>query len=168
MITARRVEIRRSGTILGHDEVGVRLDVVLGGVQPGDADELADSVAEAAEQGVRRAVVQVERPAVVDFSLGGWAYTAFLTFETVDDRARELQLPRPAALARGVGGRINRAMFESVPRHKAEALADYLMDRLVEDDPRVAAGSTSTQQVRDREAMLRRAAGQIRKAAAWQ
>jgi hypothetical protein len=166
MIRAYRIDVRTTGTILGHDEVGARIEVLVASAERLDPDEFAERVGGAVRGAVGRLVELVDRPQVVGFTVGGWAYRVFLVPEVADERVRELRLPEPRiAWARQAP---NRVFYAGVPRRDAEALADYLMDRVVEGDPRITAATKSAQQRRDREAGLRVTAGHIRAAAGWQ
>jgi hypothetical protein len=168
VIRAYRVDVRHRGTILGHDEIGAQFDVVVASpdAEEADPEEFAAALDSAVRTSVETLVWQVERPAVVGFTVGGWAYQTFLAPEAADEDVRGLRLPPPRQVIADGRGTINRVVYSGVPRRAAEALGDYLMDRITENDARLK--GAGPQHVREREAALRRVAGSIREAAAWQ
>ena len=169
MIRAYRIDVRHRGTIRGHDEIGAKFDVVVASpdAETADSEEFAAALDSAVLTSVQTLVYRVERPAVVEFSIGGWVYRTFLAAGAADEGVRELQLSPPRqVIAQDGRGTINRVVYSGVPRRAAEALGDYLMDRVSENDVRLRGAGPQHQ--RDREAALRRAAGNIREAAGWQ
>jgi hypothetical protein len=171
MIRAYRIDVRTTGSILGHEEVGARVEVLVASAEHLDPEEFAERVGGAVRGAVSSIVELQARPSTVEFSIGGWAYRTLLAPGVADVRVRELALPPPQRVIRGGRdgvGSINRAVYTNVPRRTAEALADYLMDCVIRGDSRVIPKGETTQHVRDREDGLRRAAARIREAAGWQ
>jgi hypothetical protein len=169
VIRAYRVDVRHRGTIRGHGEIGAQFDVVVASPDADGADpeEFAAALDSAVLTSVQTLVWQVERPAVVGFTVGGWVYQTFLAAEVADEDVRELRLSQPRqVIAQDNRGTVNRVVYSGVPRRTAEALGDYLMDRISENDVRLR--GAGPQHVREREAALRRVAGSIRGAAGWQ
>lgn len=165
MIHAHRVDVRSIGSVAGHGEVGVRFEVVLATAEEVDTEEFGEEVVEIVRGGLGALVVRVERPAAVEFTVGGWTYRTFLLPEVADETVRELRLPAPVRLVPATGP-ANRVVYATA-RVTAEALADYLADVAVRNDPRIVGASRSRTQVREREGAMRRTAAHIRMAAAW-